>query len=205
MTEKGSSKNNVQNSKSEKHKINLPISTKHFFALLILILGVCTAVIVIEKRLPPGLKIADERNYPNRFIAERAFNHLKNLTKIGSRIVGSHENEVLAVDLLKNEIRNIMKNAKQHNVIEFDVQKVSGSFALEFLDGMTNVYQDLQNVVVKIGSKIKSPHSLLINCHFDTVVDSPGKFILFLINYILYLKYCKSIDCYLLIRIILAK
>lgn len=138
-------------------------------------LVVCTLVIIIEKQLPPGLKISDEKSNPNRFIAERAYRHLKNLTRIGTRIVGSEENEVFAVDLLRREIREIMKNAKEHNIIEFDVQKVSGSFALTFLDGMTNVYQDLQNVIVKVGSKINSSHSLLINCHFDTVVDSPGK------------------------------
>ncbi|KAL3286357.1 hypothetical protein HHI36_000864 [Cryptolaemus montrouzieri] len=39
---------------------------------------------------------------------------------------------------------------------------------------MTNVYRDMQNVIVKVGSLIKSPHSLLINCHFDTVMNSPG-------------------------------
>lgn len=153
----------------------MPISTTHFLSLLILALAVCTLVIIIEKQLPPGLKIVDERNHPNRFIAERAYNHLKNLTRIGSRIVGSEENEVLAVGFLKREINDIIKNSKDHNVIELELQRVSGSFALTFLDGMTNVYQDLQNVVVKVGSKIKSPHSLLINCHFDTVVDSPGK------------------------------
>lgn len=174
--EKRSSKNDVQNSNnSEKLKINLPITTSHFLGLLVLILAVCTLVIIIEKQLPPGLKIADANKYPDKFIAERAYNHLKNLTKIGSRIVGSVENEILAVELLKREIGDIIKNAKEHNIIELDVQKVSGSFALTFLDGMTNVYEDLQNVVVKVGSKIKSPHSLLINCHFDTVVDSPGK------------------------------
>lgn len=144
-------------------------------------LVVCTLVIIIEKQLPPGLKISDEKNYSNRFIAERAYRHLKNLTNIGSRIVGSNENEVLAVELLRKEIGEIMQNAKEHNIIELDVQSVSGSFALTFLDGMTNVYQDLQNVVVKVGSKINSSHSLLINCHFDTVVDSPGMLYFFLL------------------------
>lgn len=167
--------NNIQNSKKEKQKIHLPIPTWHFLCLLALILLVCTLVIIIEKRLPPGIKISEEHKHPNRFIAERAYNHLKHLTKLGPRIAGSYENEVLAVDWLKKEIGDIIKDAKDNNVIQLDVQKVSGSFALRFLDGMTNAYQDLQNVVVKVGSKINSMHSLLINCHFDTVVDSPGK------------------------------
>lgn len=161
------------------NRINLPLKTSHLLSLFVLILVVCTLVIIIEKQLPPGLKINDEKQNPNRFIAERAYGHLKNLTSLGSRIVGSYENEVLAVDLLKKEINTIINDAKEHNLIELDVQKVSGSFALQFLDGMTNAYQDLQNVVVKVGSKIQSKHSLLINCHFDTVVDSPGKFFYF--------------------------
>lgn len=133
------------------------------------------AVIVVEKQLPPPVKISDQRKYPDRFIAERAYNTLQNLTALGPRIAGSYENDVLAVNLLKGFIQDIIDNAKGHHVIEMDIQKVSGSFNLEFLDGLTNVYADSINVVVKIGSKINSAHSLLINCHFDTVVESPGK------------------------------
>lgn len=168
-----------RNSKHEKHKIELPLTTSNFLYLLGLILIVFALVIVIEKQLPPGLKIKDQRKHRDRFIAERAYNHLKTLTNFGPRISGSYENEVLAVNFLKDEINNIISEAKEHNVIELDIQKVSGSFQLEFLDNMNLVYRDQQNVIVKVGSKIRSQHSLLINCHFDTVADSPGKFLLF--------------------------
>lgn len=152
-----------------------PVKTSHFLCVLGLIVVVFAGVILVERRLPPGLKIADEEKNPDRFIAERAYNILKNLTSLGPRIAGSYTNDVLAVNLLKQEIDFIIKEAKDIHVIEVDVQKVNGSFNLEFLDGLTNVYKDLINVVVKIGSKINSPHSLLVNCHFDTVVESPGK------------------------------
>lgn len=89
-------------------------------------------------------------------------------------MAGSYENEVLAVKVITTEIDNILKGAHPSHVVEVDVQKASGAFNLAFLDGMTNVYQDVQNIVVKVGSKINSPHSLLINCHFDSVLDSPG-------------------------------
>lgn len=148
----------------------------HFIAVLGLMLLVFAAVIVIEKQLPTALKISDQSKNPDRFIAEHAYNLLKNLTKIGPRIVGSRANEIEAPALLKKAVEEIMKEAHENHVIELDVQKASGDFNLAFLDGMTNVYRDVQNVVVKIGSKIRSPHSLLINCHYDTVVDSPGKF-----------------------------
>lgn len=160
------------------------MKTAHFFGVLGLIVAVFAGVILVERRLPPGLKIVDEDANPDRFIAERAYNILKNLTSLGPRIAGSYTNDVLAVNLLKQEIDFIIKEAKDVHVIEVDVQKVNGSFNLEFLDGLTNVYRDLINVVVKIGSKINSPHSLLVNCHFDTVVESPGESFFFLNNII---------------------
>lgn len=161
--------------KHVKVKSYQPVKTSHFLCVLGLIVVVFASVILVERRLPPGLKIGDEDKYPDRFIAERAYNILKNLTSLGPRIAGSYTNDVLAVNLLKQEIDFIIKEAKDIHVIEVDVQKVNGSFNLEFLDGLTNVYRDLINVVVKIGSKINSPHSLLVNCHFDTVVESPGE------------------------------
>ncbi|EFA07296.2 endoplasmic reticulum metallopeptidase 1 isoform X1 [Tribolium castaneum] len=161
-------------SENGKSKFLRPMETSHFVGVLGLMLVVFAAVIVIEKQLPTPLKIADEAKNPDRFIAERAHNVLKKLTKIGPRIAGSYANEVTAVQLLKGAVQEIIDNAHENHVIELDVQKASGDFNLEFLDGMTNVYRDVQNVVVKVSSKIKSPHSLLINCHFDSVVDSPG-------------------------------
>ncbi|KAJ8925688.1 hypothetical protein NQ315_009535 [Exocentrus adspersus] len=160
--------------KYEKSKFYRPLAPVHFIGIFVLILVVFALVIIIEKQLPSGFKIEDESKYPDRFIAERAYNILKNLTKIGPRTAGSFENEVLAVKVLQEEIESIIRDANENHVIELDIQKASGAFNLEFLDGMTNVYQDVQNVVVKVGSKINSSHSLLINCHFDSVIDSPG-------------------------------
>lgn len=157
-----------------KFKSHAPLPASHLLSLLFFILIVFAAVIVIEKQLPVGLKIADEQKHSGRFIAERAHNYLKKITALGPRVAGSHANEVLAVNLLTKDIGDIMKGAAPNNILEFDLQTVSGEFPLEFLDGMTNVYRGLQNIIVKIGSHIKSPHSLLINCHFDSYIESPG-------------------------------
>lgn len=128
----------------------------------------------------------DEAAHQDRFIAERARNYLLNLTKLGPRPVGSFENEVLAINFFSKEINSIINNADKVHRITYDLQKVSGSFPLTFLDGMTNIYKDVQNVIVKIGPQQESIHSLLVNCHFDTVVDSPGwYFVARLIYYIL--------------------
>lgn len=45
---------------------------------------------------------------------------------------------------------------------------------------MNNVYRDVQNVVVRVrgvGGRATGRSALLLNCHFDTVPDSPGKFL----------------------------
>jgi len=144
-----------------------------YLGFLVAILGL---VVVFERQLPVPLMIVDESNYPNTFIAERAHNFLVGLTSIGPRVTGSYENEVLAVDYIKKEVGKVMKAAKPAHKIELDVQKISGSFPLTFLDGMTQVYENVQNVVVRVGPQSGSNHSVLMNCHFDTVHDSPGKF-----------------------------
>ncbi|XP_025831142.1 endoplasmic reticulum metallopeptidase 1 isoform X2 [Agrilus planipennis] len=158
----------------DQSKILKPIQTFQFFGLLGLIVLVFIATVIIEKRLPVGLKVADQEKYPDQFIAERAFKTIKSLSSLGPRIAGSEENEVKALNILKKEINEIISHKKDHVIIETDVQRTSGGFYLEFLDGMTNVYSNLQNLIVKVGSHIKSSHSLLINCHFDSVTDSPG-------------------------------
>lgn len=152
----------------------LPIPLHHFIIHLFVLAVVYFIIVLLEKRLPTPLQIRDEPINPDRFIAERARNYLMNLTRIGPRPVGSFENEVLTVNFFFKEINSIINSANKVHRITYDLQKVSGSFPLTFLDGMTNIYKDVQNVIVKIGPLEESAHSLLVNCHFDTVVDSPG-------------------------------
>lgn len=54
---------------------------------------------------------------------------------------------------------------------------VSGAYWAGFKPhGMTNVYRNVQNVVVKLAGQNegKGNHSLMLNCHFDSVAGSPG-------------------------------
>lgn len=136
-------------------------------------------VFELQKQLPTPLLLEDEVNNPGRFISQRAKNHVLNLTSLGPRPTGSFENEVLAVNFLSKEINSIISKADKRYRISLDIQKTSGAFPLSFLDGMTNVYKNVQNVIVRIGPFEETHHSLLINCHFDTVTDSPGKFYFF--------------------------
>jgi len=149
---------------------------------------------MLEKKLPEPITISNEHNYPDRFVAERARNNLVNLTSMGPRHVGSKENEIVAVQFLLGEIKTIISQAHSSHKVEWDLQRVSGSFSLQFLDGMTNVYRNVQNIVVKIGPVQTAYHSLLINCHFDTVMDSPGNIKSFK-NLPMILKYNLYIRC----------
>lgn len=167
------SDNNLQENRTiSKQKDILPNETQHLFFVLTFFLFVSFIIIVLEKNLPEPCMIDNEE--PGRFVAERARNHVVNLTSIGPRIVGSHENEVLAVRYLTAAINEIINKANKNHKIQIDITKHSGSFPLKFLDGMTNVYRNVQNVIVKIGPHNNVKRSLLINCHFDTFPESPG-------------------------------
>lgn len=111
-----------------------------------------------------------------RFVGERAESYLKRLTEIGTKVVGSYENEVLAVDLLKREINFIIQQAEPAHLIEMDIQRPTGSYYLLLKPyGFRNYYANIQNIVVKIGPhNNESRHSVLVNCHYDTVPESPG-------------------------------
>ncbi|XP_046828607.1 endoplasmic reticulum metallopeptidase 1-like isoform X1 [Vespa crabro] len=173
-TRRYSDSNSRENRIISKRKDILPNETPHLFFVLTFFLFVSFIIIAFEKNLPEACMIENEELYPGRFIAERARNHIINLTSIGPRIVGSYENEVLAVKYLTIAINEIVNKAHENHKIALDITKHSGSFPLKFLDGMTNVYRNVQNVVVKIGPHNPVKHSLLMNCHFDTFPESPG-------------------------------
>ncbi|XP_059612920.1 endoplasmic reticulum metallopeptidase 1-like [Phlebotomus argentipes] len=144
------------------------------YAVVALMFTTFLIVTVLERRLPRGLRVEDEAQHPDTFIAERAMGSLMRLTDIGPRVAGSYENEVLAVKVLRKDVDAIVAEFGAGFKVEVDVQKVSGAFPLAFFDGMTNVYNDVQNLIVKVNAQVKSPHTLMLNCHFDSVPDSPG-------------------------------
>ncbi|CAK1584147.1 unnamed protein product [Parnassius mnemosyne] len=124
-----------------------------------------------ERRLPPARDAP-----PDDFSGFRAHRYLTNLTAVGPRVAGSYENEVVTVKWIVNTLREIAAQASPHNRLELDVHTASGAFPLSFLDGMNNVYRDVQSVVARasgVGGR-RARTALLLNCHFDTVPDSPG-------------------------------
>ncbi|XP_030378121.1 endoplasmic reticulum metallopeptidase 1 [Scaptodrosophila lebanonensis] len=124
-------------------------------------------------RMPELKTLQDELTRPGQFIGERAESTLLRLSKIGPKVVGSAANEQVAVQLLLSEISGIMAEARTDLYdIEKDVQIASGNYLLW---SMVNVYQSVQNVVVKLTPRNSNSNAtLLINSHFDSVPGSSG-------------------------------
>lgn len=94
-------------------------------------------------------------------------------------MTGSYENEVQAINYLSNIIYDIMKKTASKHNISYDLQKVSGELSLKFiLKEVDLVYRNVQNVIVRVGPKYGSEKSLLLNCHFDSVPESPGNLVI---------------------------
>ena len=119
--------------------------------------------------------VSCDLNSCDLFFQERARDHLRQLTSVGPRPAGSYENEVLAVDFIRRRLESIQKRAKSVHQLTIDIQKPRGSFNLPFVDGLTQNYRDITNIIVKLESNTRlSNNALLVNCHFDSVPQSPG-------------------------------
>ncbi|CAH1955287.1 unnamed protein product [Acanthoscelides obtectus] len=164
---------NFPTEKSRNSVHSIPIYVGVLLSLYLLLLYVL--VIYLNGILPAALSIHDETEKPSAFISSRAIHDLQLLTKMGPRITGGYENEVLAVDYITREINFIIQQAHQNQKIELDVQVVSGAYTLDLLHvDQINAYSNVQNIVVKVHGSNDSENSLLVNAHFDSVPTSPG-------------------------------
>ncbi|EDW60407.1 endoplasmic reticulum metallopeptidase 1 [Drosophila virilis] len=139
--------------------------------LLFWVLLFFAVVIPLFYRLPTALTIEDDNK--GEFIGDRAYNTLNNLVNIGPKVVGSTANEVDTVLFLLNELVEIRKVLRQdYFTMEIDIQRPSG--ALRY-SNMLNMYQGVQNIIVKLSSKNSTSESyLLVNSHFDSQPTSPA-------------------------------
>ena len=150
------------------------LSTWYSLFILVYLAVLFFFVVYMDQRLPPAVSVKEAELQPGRFIEERARNSLRKLTSVGARPTGSYENEVLATDFIRRELATLQKQAKSTHKLTVDIQKPRGSFNLGFADGFTHHYTNIQNIVAKLESGHGAKHSLLVNCHFDSVPQSPG-------------------------------
>ncbi|XP_055340632.1 endoplasmic reticulum metallopeptidase 1-like isoform X2 [Paramacrobiotus metropolitanus] len=130
----------------------------------------------IASHLPdpwPSSQHGDTRDL-TRFSEDRALQHLIVLTSFRPRTVGTDGNDRFAARYIIKEAEAIKKKASPVHRVEIDHQVVSGSFRLAFL-GFNNAYQDVHNVLVRIGPvDADSNRTLLVNCHFDAAIGVDG-------------------------------
>lgn len=133
--------------------------------------------------LAAGQKSSDgslRQNYGENavgFVEQNAREFLDIVCQFGTRHLGSHANEVLTVEAFEKQINLIQKAANPVHKIEVDMQMPTGCFNLAFIGNFTTCYANVRNILVRLSpSSTSTKAALLVNCHYDTAVSSPGKY-----------------------------
>lgn len=149
------------------------IGFRHWIIFVVTVAVVYAGVVALHRKMPA---VRDASSF-DEFSEQRARVLLKQLTALGPRPSGSVNLEEKAFGMIQDRIGKIetVVNDIGVNRFESDVQRPSGCFDLKFLSSFTLCYHKITNVVVRVGPK-KGPsgNSLLLNCHFDTMPDTPG-------------------------------
>lgn len=144
-----------------------------YFVLLYLTLLAIMASISLHFfwKLPEPL--LDGGGRPNEFHALRARAHMEDLVALGIRHVGSPANEIHAKNLIINKVEAIRAGASDKVEIEISVQHPSGSFYLDFLGGLTHIYQNITNIAVRVSRKGSDrKHAFMVNAHYDSALGT---------------------------------
>lgn len=144
------------------------------FAVAVLVYTVISIICYVETHAVPSPKPHD--THYGEFSEDRARVHLDAITSFGPRPTGSVANEILTVNYILQQITKIKSTAKKSIVIDVDVQRPTGTFVLDFLDGFSSHYFNITNIVVRVSPSANYPpeHTVLINAHFDSVPSSLG-------------------------------
>jgi hypothetical protein len=81
-------------------------------------------------------------------------------------------------EYLLHEIDSVIDKAKAAGAritIEREIQRPTGNFELDFLDGMYSAYTNVTNILVRVAPADRPVQSaLLLSAHFDAAIGSPG-------------------------------
>ncbi|CAM6001302.1 unnamed protein product [Sphagnum balticum] len=146
---------------------------RHWFVLAVFITGFYTFATFYVDTIYPPLTDADDFT---QFSETRTRRLLDELVAYGPRSSGSHALEVDAVALIRRELTAIDAARQRVHRLEINEHRPSGCFDLSFLADFTLCYQNVTNIVVRIGPAHvrQTDHSLLVNCHIDSMPDCPG-------------------------------
>ncbi|KAH8371339.1 hypothetical protein KR093_007017 [Drosophila rubida] len=128
-------------------------------------------VIPLSYRLPKANMMEDSDK--NVFVAERAYKDLYTLSNIGTKMVGSKENEIEAVQFLLKQLNQIKEDSlKEYYDIDIELSQASGQYAFA---NLLAIYQGVQNIVVKLSPRNSTSETfLLVNSHFDSKPFTPS-------------------------------
>ncbi|CAB3404662.1 unnamed protein product [Caenorhabditis bovis] len=149
------------------------IGFRHWIIFILTIAIVYGGVVFLHRRMPPVL---DGSSF-DEFSEQRARVLLKQLVALGPRPSGSRNLEVKAFGMIQDRIGKVQTTVDSIGInrVESDVQRPSGCFDLKFLSSFTLCYHKITNIAVRIGPKAGPTDSaLMLNCHFDTMPDTPG-------------------------------
>ncbi|VDM38403.1 unnamed protein product [Toxocara canis] len=154
-------------------KRHLDVLGFRHWLLILAVIGLVYAMVVYQDNRMPNLEPMGQFE---RFSEPRARQLLNALTDLGPRVSGSRACEVDAVKLITDRLERVREqvNAQGVNRLETDIQRPSGCYDLKFLSSFTLCYSKITNVIARIGPKKGADHSILLNCHFDTLPDCPG-------------------------------
>eukprot|EP00912_Choanoflagellata_sp_UC4_P001855 UC4_evm9s1188 len=112
------------------------------------------------------------------FSEARARTHLEFISGLGVRTVGSRANEDTTPEYIIGFANKTARTAHKGTKVEVLIQRPTGSFYLDFLDGMTSLYTNITNILVRVsaadGGVAAVEHALLISAHYDSIIGSPG-------------------------------
>ena len=138
----------------------------------LLIVGGMLTVIMVTLLLYSSLPEPNLSTTGNRYSTANARRHMEAIAGLGIRHVGSIANEVLAKKVILEAVADIQKQAVPEVHIDVSVQMPSGGYYLDFLGGMTHIYHNITNIVVKLRGKSSSNHALMINAHYDSALGA---------------------------------
>ncbi|VDN55580.1 unnamed protein product [Dracunculus medinensis] len=155
-----------------KQKLVDSLGFRHWLLILFVVGTVYGLVVYQDNRMPSVIPAGQYK----KFSEIRARHLLNALTDLGPRPSGSKACEVDAVNIITRRLNNVRYEIKSRGVnrFEMDIQRPSGCYDLKFLSSFTLCYSKITNIVARIGPATPAKHAILLNCHFDTLPDSPG-------------------------------